>query len=307
MLNSKIYKTENVKSRFLSGKKLLQKKLSTFIFTVMMFSVSANAQIVYTDVNPDSTMYCHVPFGSVTKSYNLDLNNDANNDFILTANVWCWGMGAEAEASARITPQVNNAFITTTLNTVKKLALGDTISSSQAWHDTTFQYLKKWHLQPSVPNPIITDTGEWDTVVDGYIGLQLINAGQTYYGWVRMDVTVNVSTASITIKDYAYNSIPNQPILAGQTTGTGIIENSFASSINLFPNPATNHVTIALGSNNKKVEVTIADITGKIIYKTFAFAAEKIEVNTKDFAAGIYVVQIQSADFIGTKKLIVEK
>ena len=42
-------------------------------------------------------------------------------------------------------------------------------------------------------------------------------------------------------------------------------------------------------------------------YKTFAFAAEKIEVNTKDFAAGIYVVQIQSADFIGTKKLIVEK
>ena len=65
---------------------------------------------------------------------------------------------------------------------------------------------------------------------DGYVGLQLIHAGQTYYGWVRMDVNVTAGSASMTIKDYAYNSIPNQPILAGQTTATGIIENYLASS-----------------------------------------------------------------------------
>ena len=95
--------------------------------------------------------------------------------------------------------------------------------------------------------------------------------------------------------------------LAGQTIATGINENSFASSINLFPNPVNNHLTIALGSNNKKVDVTITDITGKIIYATTASETQKIEVNTEDFKAGIYVVQIQSADFIATKKLVVEK
>ena len=107
--------------------------------------------------------------------------------------------------------------------------------------------------------------------------------------------------------DYAYNSIPNQPILAGQTTATGVNENSFASSINLFPNPASNQFTIALPNAIEKVEVTIADITGKIIYTTLTTDTQNVEVNTADFAEGIYVVQIQSADFIGTKKLVVEK
>ena len=88
---------------------------------------------------------------------------------------------------------------------------------------------------------------------------------------------------------------------------TGIIENSFASSIHLFPNPATNHLTITLGSSSKKAEITILDITGKIIYSTTASETQKIEVNTKDFAEGIYVFQIKSADFIETRKLIVEK
>ena len=64
-------------------KRQLQKKFYAFIFTAMMFSASANAQIVYTDLNPDSTMYCNAPVNPCNKNYNLDLNNDANNDFII--------------------------------------------------------------------------------------------------------------------------------------------------------------------------------------------------------------------------------
>ncbi len=282
----------------------------------LLFSESANAQIIYTDVIPDSTLYCQCQVQNcfVTKSYTLDLNNDANNDFILTANLMSFN--AISNGSVSIVPQVNNTFITTSLNTVKKLVLGDTISSSQAWHDTTFQYLKKWNYLPGNP-PILKDTGEWDTVVDGYIGLQLIHAGQTYYGWLRINVDVTYSSASFTIKDYAYNSIPNQPILAGQTITTGIFENSFASSINLFPNPATNHLTIALPNANEKVEIIITDITGKIIYTitatdpdspgSYRDLEQKIEVNTKDFAEGVYVVQIHVANLITTKKLVIKK
>ena len=147
--------------------------------------------------------------------------------------------------------------------------------------------------------------GLWHYVVDKYLAQKIQVAGNIYYGWARLDA--GGDGLDLTIKDYAYNSIPNQAILAGQTTATGITEISFASSINLFPNPATNHLTIALGSNNKKVDVTIADITGKIIYKTIASETQKVEVNTEDFAAGVYLVQIQTADFIDTKKLIINK
>jgi uncharacterized protein len=98
--------------------------------------------------------------------------------------------------------------------------------------------------------------------------------------------------------------------IAGFSTNCAIssvsdIDNS--TVLQLFPNPANNHLAINLGSNNKRVEVNIADITGKIIYTTTSTDVQKVEVNTNDFAAGTYIVQIQTADFIGTRKLVIEK
>jgi hypothetical protein len=292
-------------------KKLLQNKLSAFIVTTMLFSATSNAQIVYTDVNPDSSYACNGPVGTPCNyTYNLDLNGDSTTDFLIDVSRHTIGppyKEAPYTSYVSITPQGSNAFITTTLNTVKKLVLGDTISSSRAWHQTTYQYLKEWYVDSGSDTIIFTNTGEWDSIVDGYIGLQLLNGGQTYCGWVRMDVSVSGSYASTTIKDYAYNSIPDQPILAGETIATGIIENSFASSICLFPNPATSHLTISTGTNNKKMDVTITDITGKIIYTTIEGGTQKIEVNTNDFAEGVYLVKVQSADFVATKQLVVAK
>lgn len=89
-------------------------------------------------------------------------------------------------------------------------------------------------------------------------------------------------------------------------TGSNEIENS-SSNILLSPNPAVNHLTIAWRSTHRKVEVIIADITGKIIYATTVAEAQKVEVNLKDLAEGVYVLQIHSSDFAETKKLIVTK
>jgi len=151
--------------------------------------------------------------------------------------------------------------------------------------------------------------GLWDSLSDYYLGLRLLQSGQTHYGWVRLHVDVTSSYASVIIRDYAYNSIPDQPIFAGegQPIITGTVENSFASSINIFPNPAIDKLTIALASYNQKVEVTITDITGKIVYATTAGETQLIEVNTQDFSEGIYMVQIQAEGFIATKKLVIEK
>ncbi len=89
-------------------------------------------------------------------------------------------------------------------------------------------------------------------------------------------------------------------------TGNNEIEN-LAKGVLLFPNPANNFFTIALGSTNEEVEITITDITGKIIYSVSEIEKQSIKVNTKDFAEGIYLVKIQSEDFLKTEKLIVTK
>ena len=285
-------------------KKQLSKKLSAFIVTAMMFSVSANAQIVYTDVIPDTSMTC--PAYNCTKSYNLDLNNDGIVDFTLHTNhthFTCQFQGFKDTKSVSIVCQSGNLAAANMLNAI--VSIGSNLSFST--NSVTLRSIVFGGGSGFCPVTVGT-TGSWADSSDHYLGLRFSVGANTYYGWVRLNVVVasTVSTVSCTVKDYAYNSIPNQAILAGQTA-TGITENSFASSIHLFPNPATNHLTITLGSSSKKAEITILDITGKIIYSTTASETQKIEVNTKDFAEGIYVFQIKSADFIETRKLIVEK
>ena len=64
-------------------KKQLLKKVYTFITTAMLFSASANAQIVYTDVNPDLT----ITQSSIGSSVHiLDINNDTITDATLAAS-----------------------------------------------------------------------------------------------------------------------------------------------------------------------------------------------------------------------------
>jgi len=290
-------------------KKQVLKKLYAFIVTAMMFSASANAQIVYTDVIPDSTLYCPVSNGIVTKNYNLDLNNDANNDFILTAIYYYSAKKGVATYSDVTASPLNGNAVKDTLDVSIPLQFNAVIDSNlllnQSWQTSGSHSLKT--VVDDKGGGGDTIWGIWDNLSDYYLGLRLLQSGQTYYGWVRLRVDVTSSYASIIVRDYAYNSIPNQPILAGQTNTTGINDNSFTSSINIYPNPATNYLTIALGGSNQKIGVTITDITGKIIYRLTTNETNKIEVNTKDFAEGIYVVRIQAADFIGTKKLVVEK
>jgi hypothetical protein len=99
------------------------------------------------------------------------------------------------------------------------------------------------------------------------------------------------------------NSSIVQVNVINPTTGIKVIEKNNAVSI--FPNPASSRFTIALG-NHKKAEVTITDITGKIIYSTTATTSQ-LEISTKDFEEGIYIVQIKTEEFVETKKVIIAR
>ncbi len=283
-------------------KKQLLKNIAAFIATAMLFSASANAQIVYTDVNPDTTINTN---GGV---YALDLNNDGITDFNITFNTTTIPQGTNRYI--RITPlganKVGNDLSYPYPSALSINTLID--SSSFSWLSNANQSLisRIWFIPPPRGgSPLWQTRGNWNGASDKYVPLQLDVSSQKYYGWARLDAATNAM--SFTVKDYAYNSIPNQSILAGEPIATGINENSFAASINLFPNPANNHLSIALGSNNKKIEVAIADITGKIVYTTTIVETDKVEVNTNEFAEGIYIVQIQSGEFISTKKLIIKR
>jgi len=289
-------------------KKSLSKKCYPFIIMMIFSFATANAQIVYTDVNPDDTVSCAT--SNCSDSIYVDLNNDGSMDFILTFNRITLGtcniMGRPRPryATNRVVSTIGaNPFYGIVSSNPSALNYGDIIDSNLIWRNGADTLINNTMNTCNSS----TTAGNWNSTANQYLPVKFSITGDNYYGWIRMQRASSTTSSAIILKDYAYNSIPNQPIFAGQTNTTGITEDFSASSIALYPNPATNHFTIDLGSNNKNVAVTITDITGKLIPIANEIGENKIEVNTTEFAEGIYIVQIQSAGIIRTKKLVIEK
>jgi hypothetical protein len=64
-------------------------------------------------------------------------------------------------------------------------------------------------------------TGYWKNERNNYLGIQFTIAGQTHYGWVRLTVSrfchSNDENPAFLMTGYAYETIPNKPITAGET------------------------------------------------------------------------------------------
>ena len=300
-------------------KKQLLKKYYAFIIPLaigMMFSSAVtNAQVVYTDMNPDILLNCSGN-NLCSEEYSLDLNDDGISDFILATNKLSNSCGRCTANGILVIGPVYSAEISATAqswiaDTVGGYALNTLIDSSLGWtNDSHILAKASRDCVPCVRGNYFVDVpprGPWSNIFGKYLALKTQVGTDFYYGWIKLGVGINISFVTITIMEYAYNSLPNQPILAGQTSVTGITENISASSISLYPNPATNYLTITLQGDNKKAEVTIMDITGKIFYSTTENETQELKINTKDFAEGVYLVQVKSEDFMATKKLVVKK
>ncbi len=287
-------------------KKQFTKKLPVLIALILLFSARAQAQIIYTDITPD--IKDTILTAAVIDS--LDINNDGLFDVRFSGNrTYSGGWGpaptsAVYSVSLKVTPLNGSEIKTNSTGFPLKMDQNDSVNSDGTWNNAAGQILC---ARSSSASP----SGNWSGFTNAYLGLKIISGGQTHYAWVRMGVSLTMRGSSFitTIKDYAYNSIPNSPILSGDmgTGPAGIMENSLASSILLFPNPASSHVTIDLGNYNQHTDVSITDINGKMLYATTEFATQQIVVNTSTLNEGIYLVRIQSDDVAGVQKLIIRR
>jgi hypothetical protein len=65
-----------------------------------------------------------------------------------------------------------------------------------------------------------TVRGNWDAVANRYLGLEFLISGQVHYGWARLSTkTTRRGGFSAVLTGYAYETTPNQSIMAGQVSG----------------------------------------------------------------------------------------
>lgn len=83
---------------------------------------------------------------------------------------------------------------------------------------------------------------------------------------------------------------------------TGISETAVAADINVFPNPASGVLYVAL-DGAKASEVSLTDIQGRIIRKVAVGNEASVEMNLNGIASGTYFVRIATETVVVTKKI----
>jgi hypothetical protein len=61
----------------------------------------------------------------------------------------------------------------------------------------------------------------WPSGQNRYLGVQFLINGEVHFGWARLNVTCTGLHVVAKLTGYAYETIANTPIIAGQTTGSG--------------------------------------------------------------------------------------
>jgi hypothetical protein len=202
-------------------------KLTTYsgIAAALFAAENLNAQIAYTDIEPNILLDNMGSFSDVSGF--IDMNNDGIADLELrssvgTSNSSISNTGNVVEAIPLNHNKVENSvgffgcFCDAEANDY-----GDVISSNnpgKKWKK--FGYLYEFQF------PAFNWSSE-----EHFVGIQLKKNADIYYGWVRLKVLGDGNP--IEIMDYAYNTIPNQSITAGQTLGCADgfeVNNSFGSA-----------------------------------------------------------------------------
>jgi hypothetical protein len=62
----------------------------------------------------------------------------------------------------------------------------------------------------------IRSTGPWKNTDDRYLGFKFLINGKYHFGWARLSVHLN----TMLLTGYAYETVANKPITAGQETGS---------------------------------------------------------------------------------------
>jgi hypothetical protein len=199
----------------------------------------AEAKIVYTPAHL-------VIVSNPTGIYNLDLNHDGVNDFAIRDMTF--NTGDFIHGALSIDPFGKNAV--EGKGFVYALRRGALIGSKQPF--SAPQTMTNCVLAATRS---LTCFGSWHEATNRYLGLKFHVDGKVHYGWARLSVMTNIAGITATLTGYAYETIPNKGIIAGQTKGTDdsrVEQLNPASLTQPVPEPATLGM-LALGSPGQSI------------------------------------------------------
>lgn len=199
---------KSTKLLILKNEKMKKIKLKwvVILFVLVFYTEeSCFSQIVSFGYEPD--IIINLPETEGENSYFLDINNDGNNDYKISCRMF-YKMEQVHE------PLINYLAV------IDSIGANRVIGGPFWFADTIFEntFISKSALLYGLIHENGGLIGHWylavpDTETYAYTGLKFYINNQPHYGWLRL----KTNGKRITIDSYAWNSTPNQLIIAGQT------------------------------------------------------------------------------------------
>ena len=242
---------------------------------LFMISLSLNkvtAQIIYTDIIPDSTVSASE--SEQIKSYFIDLDNNGVYEYELRHfNPDPQNMDVELQRNYNNIQEV----IIWSSGHAKVLNKDDSISQNSAqWGNDGFGILN----------------APWYGGSDKYFGFRFKLAEKWHYGWARVQLKADHS--DFTIKDYAFNSIANAPLLAGQISSGNIVyhKTAFSDFVSFFPNPVVNKATVQINYPPGSCDMIVYNLLGEKVRVLKQLNTGKLTFYRENLKSGVYFYEI---------------
>ena len=175
---------------------------------VLATAQPADAKIIYTKTR--------VTITPVTRTYALDVNHDGITDFNLG---FCSCVPHGNGVTIRSYRNVGNGAIEAPGHSYSAAALvgGAAIGPAQVFRSV----YQNGGAQMAAVGSYFSgpySVGPWAGGKNGYLGLKFVINGQVHFGWARVTVTKHIGEVVLT--GFAYETVANKHLKAGQTSET---------------------------------------------------------------------------------------
>jgi large repetitive protein len=142
-------------------------------------------------------------------------------------------------------------------------------------------------------------------------GAVVVNAGANQE-FTFTPTTSTDSIAAITVDDlpvttansYTFSTVVANHTIDVRFSSVGIEENDLAKLVSIYPNPTSSYVELSINETQLQVkECKVFDIYGKLL-KVVPVSNDHTRIDVSDFAAGVYMIRLDSEMGTITKKFV---
>ena len=248
---------------------------------VLSFPSGIKAQIIYTDINPDTVL---VPGGS----YDLDLDADglAEYHYAITNDTLIPMIDISVLHDSSYVANYNIGGCGLAVS----LSLNDSIA-----YAPYFTYRPDGYLIAYFGPSYCMHPGFFAGTEDKYMGFWTIRNSQNCYGWMRMDVSSDATRMKL--KDYAYSCTS---ILAGQIINK-INDKTLESKIRVCSGGNTTVIKPAF--NLEIIDASLVNLTSRT--SPLQVISNEVRIDNSNYAPGIYLLRLNTSEGACTIKLMI--